>query len=70
MDVQEIEVSIGKDGKVQVHVRGVKGEACLDITRALENALGGEVELREMTPEAIEGIQLPDETRLQEKGRH
>lgn len=70
MDVQEIEVTIGKDGKVQVHVRGVKGEACLDITRALENALGGEVELREMTPEAIEGIQLPEETRLREKGTH
>ncbi len=54
MDVQEVEVTIGKDGKVQVHVRGVKGEACLDITRALESALGGQVELREMTPEAGE----------------
>lgn len=68
MDVQEIEVTIGKDGKVQVHVRGVKGEACLDITRALENALGGEVELREMTPEAIEGVQLPEKSRIQQKG--
>lgn len=68
MDVQEIEVTIGKNGKVQVHVRGVKGEACLDITRALESALGGEVELREMTPEAIEGVQLPEKSRLQQKG--
>lgn len=68
MDVQEIEVTIGKDGKVQVHVRGVKGEACLDITRALESALGGEVELREMTPEAIEGVQLPEKSRIQQKG--
>ncbi len=68
MDVQEIEVTIGKDGKVQVHVRGVKGEACLDITHALESALGGEVELREMTPEAIEGVQLPEKSRIQQKG--
>lgn len=68
MDVQEIEVTIGKDGKIQVHVRGVKGEACLDITRALESALGGEVELREMTPEAIEGVQLPEKSRIQQKG--
>ncbi|TLN20880.1 DUF2997 domain-containing protein [bacterium] len=68
MDVQEVEVTIGKDGKVQVHVRGVKGEACLDITRALESALGGQVELREMTPEAGEEIQLPQKSRLKQKG--
>ncbi len=68
MDVQEVEVTIGKDGKVQVHVRGVKGEACLDITRALEGALGGQVELREMTPEAGEEIQLPQKSRLKQKG--
>ncbi len=54
MEMQEIEVTINKDGQVEVHVRGVKGEACLDITRPLEQALGGEVILREMTPEAKE----------------
>jgi hypothetical protein len=68
MDLQEIEVTIGKDGKVQLHVRGVKGDACLDITRALEEALGGEVELRELTPEAGEGVQLPQAARLKQKG--
>lgn len=68
MDVQEIEVTIGKDGKVQVHVRGVKGEACLEITQALESALGGEVELREMTPEAGDDIQLPEKSRVKQKG--
>jgi hypothetical protein len=68
MDVEEIEVTIDKNGKVQLHVRGVKGENCLDITRALEVALGGEVELREMTPDAGESIQLPKKTRLKQKG--
>lgn len=68
MDVQEIEVTIGKDGKVQVHVRGVKGDACLEITKALEAALGGDVELREMTPEAGEGIQLPEKAHIRQKG--
>jgi hypothetical protein len=68
MDVQEIEVTIGKDGKVQVHVRGVKGDACLEITQSLETALGGEVELREMTPEADENIQVPEKSRVKQKG--
>ena len=54
MELQEIEVFIEKDGRVRIEVRGVKGEACLDLTRALEVALGGEIEAREMTPEATE----------------
>ncbi len=54
MDVQEIEVTINKNGQVEVHVHGVKGAQCLDITAPLEQALGGKVTLREMTPEALE----------------
>lgn len=54
MEFQEIEVLIDQDGKVHIQVRGVKGTACLDITRELEEALGGRIELREMTPEALE----------------
>ncbi len=50
MDIQEIEITINKQGQVEVHVRGVKGKTCLELTRALEEALGGEVILREMTP--------------------
>jgi hypothetical protein len=68
MEVQEVEVTIGKNGKVEVHVRGVQGKGCLEITRALEAALGGEVELCEMTPEAGEEVQLPQETRIKQKG--
>jgi hypothetical protein len=54
MEVQEIDVQIDKDGKVQIHVRGVKGEACLALTADLERALGGVVVSRESTPEAFE----------------
>jgi len=54
MDLQEIEVFIDKDGQMRVQVRGVKGDACLDLTRSLEEALGGQVIAREMTPEALE----------------
>jgi hypothetical protein len=69
MEMQEIEVFIDKNGKVRIEVRGVKGGACLDITKALEEALGGAVEERLMTPEATEGLQNPIEQRLQNKAK-
>ena len=54
MDLQQINVTIDKDGQVRIEVSGVKGEACLDLTRDLEAALGGQVALRQMTPEGLE----------------
>lgn len=36
----EIKIRIGKDGKVNLSVAGVKGGACKDLTKALEKALG------------------------------
>lgn len=54
MELQEIEVIIGKDGQVQIQVRGVHGVKCLELTKELEAALGGEIIARIMTPEALE----------------
>jgi hypothetical protein len=54
MEMQEIEVTIGKDGQVQLQVRGVKGLKCLELTKELEEALGGEILARIMSPEALE----------------
>lgn len=54
MELQEIEVTIGKDGQVQIQVRGVKGTKCLELTKELEEALGGEILARVMSPEALE----------------
>ena len=54
MELQEIEVTIGKDGQVQIQVRGVHGTKCLTLTKELEEALGGEILARVMTPEAME----------------
>lgn len=65
MDIQEVEVTIDKNGKVSLQVRGVKGNQCLALTKDLEQALGGEVETREMTAEALEAI----EEQNQEKRR-
>jgi hypothetical protein len=57
MELQEVEVFIEKDGSVRVEVRGVKGMSCLDVTRGLEAALGGQVQDRQLTPEAQEAEQ-------------
>lgn len=54
MELQEIEVVIGKDGQVQIQVRGVKGMKCLELTKELEEALGGEILARVMTPESLD----------------
>jgi hypothetical protein len=57
MEVQEIDVFIEKNGQVRVEVRGVKGMSCLDMTKDLEDALGGEVAERKMHHEAHETTQ-------------
>lgn len=54
MELQEIDVFIEQDGRVRIEVRGAKGLACLDLTKDLEAALGGRIEAREMTSEALE----------------
>jgi len=50
-EIQEVEIVIGPDGRIQLEVRGVKGPACLDLTRDLERYLGGRVTRREPTAE-------------------
>lgn len=66
MELQEIEVIIEKDGSVRIEVRGVKGQACLDLTANLEAALGGDLLAREMTPEALENpLQIDQDQHLQ-----
>jgi hypothetical protein len=62
MEIQELDVVIGKDGAVQVHVSGVKGTSCLDLTKALERALGNQIEARKMTPEAQETPHVEEHT--------
>lgn len=43
-EIQELEVAIDAEGRVTLHVRGVRGEKCLALTRALEERLGTVVE--------------------------
>ena len=50
-ELQELEVVIGPDGEVVIEVKGVKGDRCLEITRPLEQLLGGEIVDRKHTDE-------------------
>lgn len=51
MDIEEIEVTINKNGQVILHVKGAKGETCLELTDDLEKTLGNLVLERKMTAE-------------------
>jgi len=53
MEMQELEITIDKDGKVQVATRGFHGEGCLAATKNIEDAVGT-VEEREYTAEYYE----------------
>jgi hypothetical protein len=53
MEMQELEITIDRQGRVQVAVRGVHGEGCLALTKNIENAVGM-VEEREYAAEYYE----------------
>jgi hypothetical protein len=49
--IQEIEVIIRPDGRVELRVRGVRGGSCVELTGELERYLGGRVLHRQHTDE-------------------
>jgi hypothetical protein len=51
---QDIEIVINAKGEVTFQVKGVKGGSCLDETKFLEQALGGEVIDQQKTSEFYE----------------
>lgn len=53
MEMQELEITIDKEGRVQVAARGIRGDGCLSVTKNIENAVGV-VEGREYTGEYYE----------------
>jgi hypothetical protein len=40
MAQHEVEITISKTGEVKVHIKGVKGKACLEYTEWLKNIIG------------------------------
>jgi hypothetical protein len=47
---REMEIEIGRDGKVNIKVKGVQGTECLEFSQFLEAALGDTLE-QELTSE-------------------
>jgi len=53
MAQHEVEIRIGKDGQVKVHVKGAKGKACLEYAQWLTQVIG-QVKDRQLTSEYYE----------------
>jgi hypothetical protein len=53
MEMQELEITINDEGKVEVKVRGLHGPECVKTTENIENALG-EVQNRAFLSEYYE----------------
>jgi hypothetical protein len=53
MEQHDIEVRIGKDGKVQIHIKGAKGEQCMSYVDLFEGIVGP-VKERRLTHEYFE----------------
>jgi hypothetical protein len=56
MPQREFEITIGKDGSVELHVKGYKGRACLNAVKMFEQIVG-EMKSQQETSEFYE----PDE---------
>ena len=56
MPQREFDITIGKDGSVQLHVKGYKGHSCLEAVKVFEQIVG-EMKSQQETSEFYE----PDE---------
>ena len=63
MNIEQIEVTIGPDGKVLVQTSGFPGETCLEATEGIEALLGNLIIRREKTAEAYQ----PENVKTAEK---
>jgi hypothetical protein len=61
---REMEIEIGRDGKVNIKVKGVQGTECLEFSQFLEEALGETVE-QEVTSEYYQ-VPASTETTIQQ----
>ena len=53
MPQREFEITIGKTGEVELHVKGFKGRACLDVVKIFEEIVG-EMKSQQQTSEFYE----------------
>lgn len=64
--MQEVRVTIDEEGNVKLNVFGVGGSGCLDLTRELEELLGGDL-VRELTSEYYQGSVVQESQKVRTK---
>ncbi len=53
MPEREFEITIGRTGEVELHIRGIKGRSCNDVVKLFEG-LVGEIKSQQQTSEFYE----------------
>lgn len=53
MPQREFDITIGKTGEVELHVKGFKGRACMDVVKVFEEIVG-EMKSQQQTSEFYE----------------
>ncbi|MCD6292925.1 MAG: DUF2997 domain-containing protein [Deltaproteobacteria bacterium] len=61
--MEEINISIGPDGAVDLQLAGFEGGKCMDVTKILETLLGNEIIERNLTSEYY----ITQEAKVEEK---
>ena len=56
MIIEQIEVTIGTDGKIRLQTSGFSGDACLEATEEFESLLGDQVIRRDRTAETYDQV--------------
>jgi hypothetical protein len=66
MEQHELEIEISQQGKVRVHVQGVKGKECTQYVKLLEEIMGvtGDVEHTQEYYEPPTGVEIKIEQKL------
>lgn len=62
--MQEITIRVGKGGKINLDVLGVKGGGCKDLTKAFEKALGKVTETKNTSEYYEQEQQVNDKQQL------
>lgn len=57
---QTITLLIPPGGDVNIDVEGVKGKACLDITKSIQDALGGDITSQKKKPDFFDKETVKD----------
>jgi hypothetical protein len=56
MKLEQIDVTIGTDGKIHLQTSGFSGSVCLEATKELEELLGNQVIDRNMTADYYDSV--------------